>query len=179
ALEAFKVAPGHAAWIVYSKIQNVQETAEISKKNIVIAALGKNHSDGNNPTLALEGFGGFMYKHYLMLTPESPLPWTACAFINFLSTTTDGYSKWAGDVGDYPTYGEEINQNRTLNGHGTLNENYEWTQKNDDPNVFPCLNDPTANWWIDTAHSPVETPSYISTYYNTVNAFIMKCIAAK
>ncbi|MCR5078941.1 MAG: hypothetical protein K6B65_03355, partial [Bacilli bacterium] len=46
ALEAFKVAPGHAAWIVYSKIQNVQETAEISKKNIVIAALGKNHSDG-------------------------------------------------------------------------------------------------------------------------------------
>ena len=179
ALEAFKAAPGHAAWIVYSKIQNVQESAEISKKDIVIAALGKDHADGLAPTMAINGFGGFMYKHYLMLTPESPLPWTTCAFINFLSTTEIGYSKWAGDVGDYPTYGEEINVDRSKNGHGTLSESFEWTQKAEDPNVFPCLNDPSANWWIDTAHSTVETPSYISTYYNTVNAFIQTCIAAK
>lgn len=179
ALDAFKVAPGHAAWIVYSKIQNVTESADISKKDIVIAALGKENADGKNPTMSLKGFGGFMYKHYLMLTPESPLPWTTCAFINFLSTTKDGYSKWAGDVGDYPTYGEEINVDRTMNGHGTLAEDYTWTQDKDQPNVFPCLNDPNANWWIDTAKSVVETPSYIATYYNTVNAFIMNCIAAK
>lgn len=179
ALDAFKVAPGHAAWIVYSKIQNVQESADISKKNIVIAALGKDHSDGKNPTLAMKGFGGFMYKHYLMLTPESPLPWTACAFINFLSTTKVGYSKWSGDVGDYPTYGEEINEDRTMNGHGTLDADYKWTQNSEEANVFSCLNDPSANWWIDTAKSPVETPSYIGTYYNTVAAFIMNCIAKK
>ena len=179
ALDAFKAAPGHAAWIVYSKIQNVTETAQTTKKDIVIAALGKTHSDGKNPTLAMKGFGGFMYKHYLMLTPDSPLPWTTCAFINFLSTTEVGYSKWAGDVGDYPTYGEEINVDRSMNGHGTLAEDGKWTQKASDPNVFPCLNDPSANWWIDVAHSPVETPSYISTYYNTVAAFIMQQIAKK
>lgn len=179
ALDAFSKAPGHAAWIVYSKIQNLAESAAISKKNIVVAALGDKHSDGKNPTLALKGFGGFMYKHYLMLTPKSPLPWTACAFINFLSTTKVGYSKWAGDVGDYPTYGEEINVDRTMNGHGTLSADYKWTQDSTKDNVFPCLNDPTANWWINTAKSTVETPSYIATYYNTVNAFIQKCIADK
>ena len=179
ALDAFKVAPGHAAWIVYSKIQNVTESADISKKDIVIAALGKENADGKNPTLCLNGFGGFMYKHYLMLTPKSPLPWTTCAFINFLSTTKIGYSKWAGDVGDYPTYGEEINKDRTMNGHGTLDAEYKWTQNAEDPNVFPCLNDPSSNWWIDTAKSVVETPSYIAKYYNTVAAFIMNAIAKK
>ena len=179
ALDAFSKAPGHAAWIVYSKIQNLAESAAISKKNIVVAALGDKHSDGKNPTLALKGFGGFMYKHYLMLTPKSPLPWTACAFINFLSTTKVGYSKWAGDVGDYPTFGEDINVDRTMNGHGTLGSDYKWTQDSTKDNVFPCLNDPTANWWINTAKSTVETPSYIATYYNTVNAFIQKCIADK
>ena len=179
ALDAFKAAPGHAAWIVYSKIQNLQETAETTKKDIVIAALGKEHSDGANPTVAMKGFGGFMYKHYLMLMPDSPLPWTACAFINFLSTTKVGYSKWSGDVGDYPTYGEEINENRSKNGHGTLAADYTWTQNAEQENVFPCLNDPSANWWIDTAKSPVETPSYIGTYYNTVAAFIMQQIAKK
>ena len=127
----------------------------------------------------MKGFGGFMYKHYLMLMPESPLPWTTCAFINFLSTTEVGYSKWAGDVGDYPTYGEEINQDRSMNGHGTLTDDYKWTQNASDPNVFACLNDPSANWWIDVAHAPVETPSYIGTYYNTVAAFIMQQIAKK
>ena len=180
ALDAFKAARGHAGRIVYSKIQNLKETLATTKKDVVIAALGKEHSDGKNPTLAMKGFGGFMYKHYLMLMPESPLPWTTCAFINFLSTTEVGYSKWAGDVGDYPTYGEEINQDRSKNGHGTLDPvTYEWTQSANGENVFPCLNDPSANWWIDTAKSTVETPSYIGTYYNTVAAFIMQQIAKK
>ena len=178
ALDAFKAAPGHAAWIVYSKIQNVEETEQTTKKDIVIAALGKEHSDGKNPTLAMKGFGGFMYKHYLMLMPDSPLPWTTCAFINFLSTTKVGYSKWAGDVGDYPTYGEDINEDRSMNGHGSVVEG-KWVVDPTKPNEFPCLNDPSSNWWIDTAKSTVETPSYIGTYYNTVAAFIMQQIAAK
>ena len=179
ALKAFVAAPGHAAWIVYSKIQNVEESAQVTKKDIVIAALGDKHSDGKNPTLAMKGFGGFMYKHYLMLMPDSPLPWTTCAFINFLSTTKVGYSKWSGDVGDYPTYGEEINQDRSVNGHGSVGEDGKWAVDSSKPNEFPCLNDPSAKWWIDTAKSTVETPSYIGTYYNTVAAFIMQQIAAK
>ncbi len=167
AMSALAETPGHAGWIVYSKIMKVEESEQVTKKDIVIGALGENHSDGANPTLAMKGFGGFMYKHYLMVMPDSPLPYTACAFINFLSTTETGYSKWAGDVGDYPTYGEDINQNRTKLGYV------------DGENAFPCLNDPTANWWIDAAKAPVETPSYIGEYYPTVKTFIDAQIAAK
>lgn len=174
-------APGDLGWIVYSKIQNISETADISKKNIVIAALGNENTDGTTATMQIKGFGGFMYKHYLMLMPESPLPWTSCAFINFLSTTADGYAKWASDVGDYPTL-PSINIDRTKNGHGTLDtsgDSYTWTQDSTKDNVFPCLNDPDSDWWINKANSIVETPSYIAQYYNVVMSFIQTCIANK
>ena len=179
ALNNFMAADDHAAWIVYSKILKVEETEQISKKNIVIASLGANHSDGNHPTVSLKGFGGFIYKHYLMLTPESPLPWTACAFINFLSTTSTGYKGWKDDVGDYPSYGDDINANRKLGGHGSINEKGEFVQSDTGENIFPCLNDPSSNWWIDQAHAGVEDPAYIATCYNTVAAFAMQQIAAK
>jgi hypothetical protein len=179
AQNAFVAAPGHAAWIVYSKLMNLKETEQVTKKDVVVAALGKDHSDGANPGESkLKGFGGFMYKHYLMVMPNSPLPWTACAFINFLSTTSDGYQGWKKDVGDYPTYGDEINAHREKLGHGTLTGT-TWVQNDNDPNVFPCLNDPGSNWWINTAKAPVETPSYIATYYNTVASFLMQLIAQK
>ena len=59
---------GGLAWIVYSKIASIQETAEITKKNITIASLGKDISDGANPgDSKINGFGGFMYKHYLQI----------------------------------------------------------------------------------------------------------------
>ena len=184
AQNAFVAAPGHAAWIVYSKLMNLSETPQVTKRDVVVAALGKTNDDGANPgETDLKGFGGFLYKHYLMLTPQSPLPWTACAFINFLSTTADGYQGWKSDVGDYPTYGDEINKNRTKLGHGTLDTsdptNYTWTQNDNEPNVFPCLNDPGSNWWINTAKAPVETPSYIASVYNTVAGFLMQQIAKK
>ena len=179
AQNAFISSPGHAAWIVYSKLMNLAETEQTTKRDVVVAALGTQHSDGANPGASkLKGFGGFMYKHYLMVMPNAPLPWTTCAFINFLSTTENGYQGWKSDVGDYPTYGDEINANRTKLGHGTLNGT-TWTQDDNGENVFPCLNDPGSNWWIDTAKAPVETPSYIATYYNAVAAFIMQEIAKK
>ena len=49
ARDAFMKDYGGLAWIVYSKIASIQETAEITKKNITIAALGKDISDGANP----------------------------------------------------------------------------------------------------------------------------------
>ena len=66
-----------------------------------------------------------------------------------------------------------------MNGHGSVGEDGKWAVDSSKPNEFPCLNDPSAKWWIDTAKSTVETPSYIGTYYNTVAAFIMQQIAAK
>ena len=187
AVDALAATPGSIGWIVYSKIQNIKETAEKSKKNIVISALGEANSDGKTiANSAMTGFGGFMYKHYMSIMPNSQYPYATCAFFNVLSTTPEGYSAWAADVGDYPTM-QSINKDRTVNGHGTLattageDGTFAWTQDSTKDNVFPCLNDPTATWWNDATKGDavVETPSYIGTKYNAVKHFIDVCIAAK
>jgi iron(III) transport system substrate-binding protein len=185
AVDALAKTPGSIGWIVYSKIQNIKETADTSKKNIVIAALGNENSDGTNPgSSKVAGFGGFMYKHYMSLMPTTKMPYTTMAFFNVLSTTVNGYKAWAEDVGDYPSM-VSINLDRTKNGHGTLATTadssgvFAFTQKADDSNVFPCLNDPTATWWNDTAKVIVETPSFIGSNYASVFPFINTAIANK
>ena len=47
------------------------------------------------------GIGGFGYCHYLFVTDNSPLPWTACAFIAYMTCTEDGFSAWGKDMGGY------------------------------------------------------------------------------
>ena len=179
ARDAFMKDYGGLGWIVYSKIASIQETAEITKKNITIAALGKDITDGANPgDSKIDGFGGFMYKHYLQIMPYTQHPWTSCAFINYLSTTPEGYAAWGKDIGDYPSM-PSINVDRTKYGHGTLSENYEFEQSNDGENVFPCLNDPASSWWEDKANVVIENPSFIVTEYNNVNNFIKDVIANK
>ena len=59
--------------LVYSKLRSVEESATVSKNNITVAA----YNDGYT------GIGGFGYCHYLFVTDNSPLPWTACAFIAY------------------------------------------------------------------------------------------------
>lgn len=163
---------GSIGWIVYSKIASIQETEAISKKNITIAALGKENADGSKVTNSfMNGFGGFMYKHYLQVMPYTQHPWTSCAFINFLSTTKEGYAAWSKDIGDYPSM-PSINVDRTKYGHGVLNEDYTFTQDNNAENVFPCLNDPQSSWWTGTAKTVIEEPAYIINQYTTVDSFI-------
>ena len=70
--------------LVYSKLRSVEESASVSKNNITVAA----YNDGYT------GIGGFGYCHYLFVTDNSPLPWTACAFIAYMTCTADGFSAW-------------------------------------------------------------------------------------
>jgi hypothetical protein len=173
-------AGGNLAWIVYSKIASITETAAVTKKNITIGALGKNNTDGNSATMQMKGFGGFMYKHYPQIMPNAPYPYAACAFIDFLSTTEAGYHAWATDIGDYPTM-SSINLDRTKYGHGTLTADYKWTQSDTGDNVFPCLNDPKSSWWTSATggNAVIEEPAYVATQYNAVMAFINTILASK
>ena len=52
-------ADGSIGWIVYSKIASLSETDAVSKKNITIAALGEENSDGATATSHIKGFGGY------------------------------------------------------------------------------------------------------------------------
>lgn len=173
-------AKGNLGWIVYSKIASITETENVSKKNFTISALGKDHTDGNAATSHIKGFGGFMYKHYLQIMPHTLHPYTSCAFINYLSTTADGYKAWATDIGDYPSM-PSINIDRTKYGHGTLSADKVFTQDNTKDNVFPALNDPASKWWESETggNVVVEDPAYIVTQYNAVYSFISKVINAK
>jgi hypothetical protein len=172
-------ADGNVGWIVYSKLLKVAESADVSKKNLVVAALGTDNTNGATMgDSKIAGFGGFMYKHYLQVMPNAKYPYASCAFFNLISTNAAAYKVWGADVGDYPSL-PSINVDRTQFGNGTLGADYVFTQKAGDPTVFPCLNDPTSNWWLNKGGAVVETPSFIGANYETVIGFIDECIAAK
>lgn len=185
AVDNLNNVPGNIGWIVYSKLENINETNKISKKNLVIGALGENNTDGSTlQNSSMKGFAGFMYKHYMSIMPNCKYPYATCAYFNVLSTTKEGYSAWAKDVGDYPTM-PEINIDRSKAGHGTLtpdeadSSKLVWKQDNNAENVFSCKNDPSADWWINKGGAIVEDPSYIGTRYNAVASFISTAIANK
>lgn len=177
---AVKTAKGSYGWIVYSKMMNLAETDTVSKKWIVSPALGKENTDGNTATMKMKGFGGFMYKHYLQVMPNTKHPYTTCALINILSTTKEGYNGWAKDIGDYPSM-SSVNLDRTKFGHGTLatekndKGEYAYTQDNNGENVFAVMNDPKSDWWISKTggNAVIEEPAYIGKNYDAVNDFIV------
>ena len=77
--------------LVYSKLRSVEESSSVSVNNVKVAA----YEDG------YQGIGGYGYCHYLFVTDNSPLPWTACAFIAYMTCTADGFSAWGKDMGGY------------------------------------------------------------------------------
>ena len=84
-----KSAKDQSGLLVYSKLRSVEESATVSVNNIKVAA----YQDG------YKGIGGYGYNHYLFLTKNSPLPWTACAFISYMTCTeaasVHGARTWA------------------------------------------------------------------------------------
>ena len=138
-----KSAADQFGLLVYSKLRSVEESDTVSKSNVTIAA----YQDG------YEGFGGFGYCHYLFVTDNSPLPWTACAFIAYMTCTVDGFSAWGKDIGGYssnPTVaaGTEEKFNHKADG----DQGYEW--------------------WIGDGELVVEDPKYCASVAFTVGSWI-------
>ena len=67
-----KSATDQFGLLVYSKLRSIEETDSASVNNVKVAA----YEDG------YEGIGGYGYCHYMFVPDNSPLPWTACAFIS-------------------------------------------------------------------------------------------------
>ncbi|MDR1705713.1 MAG: hypothetical protein LBS19_13655 [Clostridiales bacterium] len=132
-------AVDQAALIVYSKLRSVEESSGVSKNNVTVAA----YQDG------YAGIGGFAYKHYLQVVKTSPLPWTACAFIAYMTTNYDGFSAWGRDIGGYSS-NPDINQDHTQDGYV------------DGVDTFPAMNDVGYDWWMsaDGGRLVVEDPAY-------------------
>ena len=121
-----KSSPDAAGLLVYSKFRSTSETEETSNKNVTVAA----YQDG------YQGFGGYMYKHYLQLTKTSPYPWTSCALINFMTTEKDGFAPWGKDMGGYSS-SPAVQMKFDHSKDGFV----------DGVDTYPVKNDRGYDWW--------------------------------
>ncbi|MBO4617148.1 MAG: hypothetical protein J5717_07325 [Lachnospiraceae bacterium] len=146
-------ATNQSGLLVYSKLRSVEESASVSVNNIKVAA----YEDGYT------GIGGYGYCHYLFLTKNSPLPWTACAFIAYMTCTEDGFEAWGKDMGGYsanPNVAKEIE------------DKFQHSQGGGDE--FPAKNDRGYDWWTGEGKGELvlEDPLYCSEVSFTVGSWI-------
>lgn len=139
-----KSAKDQSGLLVYSKLRSVEESATVSVNNIKVAA----YQDG------YKGIGGYGYNHYLFLTKNSPLPWTACAFMTYMTCAEDGFSAWGKDMGGYssnPKVAEQIEAtyNHAKGGYNDAGED-----------AFPAKDDRGYDWWTTTGELVLEDPEY-------------------
>ena len=134
-------AAGEFALIVYSKLRSVAETADVSVKNISVAAYEEGYS----------GIGGYGYSHYLEVMDSSPYPWTACAFISYMVTKLDGFTAWGKDMGGYSANPVLAAENEAKFHHSTAGGN-----------DFPAKNDRGFEWWAaeNGGELVIEDPKY-------------------
>lgn len=143
--------------IVYSKLRSVEESASVSKNNITVAA----YNDGYT------GMGGFGYCHYLFVTDNSPLPWTACAFIAYMTCTADGFSAWGKDIGGYSSNPEVAAENEAIYHHETGGMAEDGTTVE-----YAALNDHGYDWWTNEGKLVLEDPEYCASVSFTVGSWI-------
>lgn len=148
-------ATDQSGLLVYSKLRSVEESDSVTKKNVTIAA----YNDGYT------GIGGFGYCHYLFVTENSPLPWTSCAFIAYLTCTEDGFSAWGKDMGGYSSNPEVATAIEATYNHGE--GGYV-----DGVNEYECCNDRGYDWWTTTGKLVLEDPEYCSSVAFTVGSWI-------
>lgn len=148
-------ASDQSGLIVYSKIRSVEESATVSVNNVTVAAYQDDY----------EGIGGYAYCHYLFLTDNSPLPWTACAFIAYMTCTVDGFSAWGKDMGGYSSNPVVMKGTEDKYHHSTAG--YV-----NGVNLFPAKNDRGYDWWINTGKLVVEDPKYCAGASFRVGAWI-------
>ena len=150
-----KSATDQFGLIVYSKLRSVKESESVSVNNVKVAA----YQDG------YEGMGGYGYCHYLFVTDNSPLPWTACAFIAYMVETVDGFSAWGKDMGGYSSNPKLLADNEAKYNHSK--GGYV-----DGVDTYPAKNDRGYEWWINQGKLVVEDPEYCAKVAFTVGSWI-------
>lgn len=130
-------ATGETGLLVYSKLRSIEESSNSSVNNITVAAYQDDYT----------GFGGYAYKHYLMIPKTSPLPWTGMAFNAFMATTKKGFEAWGKDIGGWAS-----------------NPGTNQDHSDDGGKEFPALNDRAYDWWLspDDGALVLEDPEYSS-----------------
>ncbi len=143
--------------LVYSKLRSVVESDKVSLNNLKVAVYEDDYV----------GIGGYGYCHYLFVTDNSPLPWTACALINFLTTKHEGFEAWGKDMGCYSSNPEIDKKNEEIYHHkigGFKDGNL----------LYAVKNDKGKEWWEDPEHGclVLEDPEYCTKVAFTIGRWI-------
>ncbi|MCR5760692.1 MAG: hypothetical protein K6F82_01630 [Sphaerochaetaceae bacterium] len=141
--------------LVYSKLRSVQESATVSRNNIKVAA----YQDG------YKGIGGYGYCHYMFVPDNSAYPWTACAFIAYITEFVDGFEAWGKDIGGYSSNPVLAAENEAKFQHATGGDTAEG-------GPFPALNDRGYDWWTTEGQLVLEDPEYCASVAFTVGSWI-------
>jgi hypothetical protein len=144
-----KSAAGQCGLLVYSKLRSVTESESVSVNNVTIAAYQEGY----------EGFGGYAYKHYMMIPKASQYPWTACAFIAYITTTQEGFAAWGKDMGGYAPV-PACMQDHSKDGYV------------DGVDTYPAKNDRGYDWWINEGKLIVEDPAYAASVADVMGDWI-------
>ena len=150
-----KSATDQFGLLVYSKLRSVEESASVSVNNINVAA----YQDGYT------GIGGYGYCPYLFVTDNSPLPWTACAFIAFMTCTQEGFSPWGKDMGGYSSNPVVAEATEATYQHQT--GGYV-----EGVSTFEAKNDRGYDWWTGNGKLVLEDPEYCASVAFTVGSWI-------
>ena len=152
-----KSATDQFGLLVYSKLRSVEESATVSVNNIKVAA----YEDG------YQGMGGYGYCHYLFVTDNSPLPWTACAFIAYMTCTVDGFSAWGKDMGGYSSNPLVAAGTEEVRHHTTGGMAEDGTTV-----LYAAKNDHGYDWWVNEGKLVLEDPEYCASVAFTVGSWI-------
>ncbi len=155
--------------LVYSKLRSIEETTEVSKNNITVAAYQQGENLYNNITY--QGIGGFGYCHYLFVTDNSPLPWTACAFIAYMTIINEGAADDAGKIAGFSAWGADMGGYSSNPDLAALNETV-YNHKTAGGLQFDCKNDRGYEWWTTTGKLVLEDPEYCAEVAFTVGSWI-------
>ena len=150
-----KSATDQFGLLVYSKLRSVEESNSVSVNNINVAA----YQDG------FEGIGGYGYCHYLFVTDNSPLPWTACAFIAYMTCTADGFSAWGKDMGGYSS-------NPVVAADTEAEYHHSEGGYVDGVKQFDAKNDRGYDWWTTNGKLVLEDPEYCADVAFTVGSWV-------
>ena len=152
-----KSATDQFGLLVYSKLRSIEETASASVNNVKVAAYEEGY----------EGIGGYGYCHYMFVPDNSPLPWTACAFIAYITCTVDGFSAWGKDMGGYSSNPTVAAGTEEKFGHsqGGMAEDGVTVE-------YPNKNDRGYDWWTTTGKLVLEDPEYCADAAFTVGSWI-------
>lgn len=126
---------GQMVYANYNKLKDCKETGvgKKDKANLTVA----DYEEGG-----VDGFGGFLFKMFTLVPKNAKYPYTACALINYVLSTTGYGAAWGGYVGYYST----------------------------NPDNAIADGDKPLSWW--KTNCVIEDPKYVSSVYLDVYDYV-------